>query len=175
MGNSTSNITDGDRRQPRVQRQRRHRRRAGQRGGYRGNTVSLGAALSAGNIVQTGGTLTISGSNTGSGTRTPTNCASPSETSTYTLSGGMLSVPNGITYAPWDGSAVFTISGGTANLRELSFEDSATDTAAGTLGISGGGALYLGAGGMVKVAATPSISVNNGTLVRMPPGRRRCR
>ncbi len=71
---------------------------------------------SSGNLVQSGGTLTINDSSSG---RPLTIGEDPNETSTYSISGGVLNVPNGTTYVAWDGNAVLSISGGTANLRQI--------------------------------------------------------
>jgi autotransporter-associated beta strand protein len=125
--------------------------------------LKLGALLSgsSGNLVQSGGTLIISDSSSG---RPLTIGEYSSETSTYTLAGGLVSVPNSLTYAPWDGAAVFNISGGTANLKQIQIGSSDALATGGTIALSGSGALYLGSGGIVNGWGPASINLAGGTL-----------
>ena len=67
-------------------------------------------------MTQTGGVFAING-NVGSTSNNSATIGSASgEASSYSLSGGSLSVPNGITAIGWAGTGVMTISGGTANM-----------------------------------------------------------
>ena len=124
--------------------------------------LKLGSNVSgsSGNVVQSGGTLTI--------TDTTTNrplCIGEysNETSSYTLSGGSLSVLGGPTYDPYNGSSgILAISGGTASLKEVIVGSGSGYN--GTLAISGGGALYVGTGGLVNNGGSATVSINNGTL-----------
>ncbi len=112
---------------------------------------------SSGNLVQSGGTLTINDSSSG---RPLTIGEYPNETSTYSMSGGVLNVPNGTTYVAWDGNAVLSISGGTANLRQIQI-GCGDGWSNGAVALSGSGALYLGPGGIGGPAA---VSLGGGTL-----------
>jgi autotransporter-associated beta strand protein len=116
---------------------------------------------SAGSQVQSGGTFTINDSSSG---RPLTIGEWPNETSTYTLNGGVLNVPNGITYAPWDGEANFTIVGGTANLQEISIGRSGGLAGGGTLTVAGSGLLNLGAGGIANNYGPATVNLNAGVL-----------
>jgi autotransporter-associated beta strand protein len=140
---------------------------------------------SVGNQVQLGGAFTINDSISG---RPLTIGEWPNETSTYTLADGVLNVPNGITYAPWDGEAVFTIAGGTANLQdgityapwdgeavftiaggtanlqEISIGRSGGLAGGGTLTVSGTGLLNLGSGGIVNQYGPATVNLNGGVL-----------
>ncbi len=124
--------------------------------------LKLGAqdSGSSGNLVQSGGTLIISDS-TG---RPLTIGEWPGETSTYTLSAGLLSVPNSLTYVPWDGAAVLNISGGTANLKQIEIGSGDGAASGGTIALSGSGALYLGSGGIADGYGPAAINLTGGTL-----------
>ena len=116
-----------------------------------------------GNVIQTGGTLAINGYSGHNANMALTIGEFPNETSTYTLSGGLLSAPNGLTYLPWNGTGVMNITGGSASLKEISFGAGAGG--GGTLNLSGSGALYLGSGGLVSSPPQPyAISLGGGTL-----------
>ena len=128
--------------------------------------MKLGAVVAGvggpGNVVQSGGTLTITDS---SGLNRPLTIGEYSgETSNYTLAGGLLNVPNSTTYAPWDGAAVFTISGGTADLKKIEIGSGDGFASGGTVTLSGSGAVYIGSGGIVNGYGPATINLNGGTL-----------
>ncbi len=125
-----------------------------------------GGTASPGNVIQTGGCFAINGADADNNNRALTIGEWPSETSTYTLAGGLLSVPNGGAFVAWDGSAALTISGGTANLYAISFSHSSAVhvTGSGTLTLSGSGNLEIGPGGIVNPAGAASINLDGGTL-----------
>ena len=123
--------------------------------------LKLGNGNGTGNVVQTGGTLTINDSGTG---RPLTIGEYPGETSTYTMSGGVLNVPNSITYAPWDGAAQFTMSGGTANLKQITIGSTDKNASGGTVSLSGNGVLNIGPGGISNYYGPEAVNLNGGTL-----------
>ncbi len=124
--------------------------------------MKLGAfGQGVGNVVQTGGTLTITDSFSN---RPLTIGEYNGETSTYTLAGGLLNVPNSTTYAPWDGAAVFTISAGTADLKKIEIGSGDGLATGGTLTVSGSGAVYVGSGGIVNGYGPATINLAGGTL-----------
>ena len=119
--------------------------------------LGANASGSAGNVVQSGGVLTITDSATG---RPLTIGEYPGETSTYTLTGGVLNVPNSWTYLPWNGGANLNISGGTANLLGINLGNGS----ASALNLSGSGALFLGSLGIAKNNNATTTTLSGGTL-----------
>ena len=122
-------------------------------------------AVSSGNVVQTGGTLNVNGVNTANQNRALVIGEFPNESSSYTLSGGLLNVPNGSTFVPYHGNlGSLNISTGTANLQGF-VVGQGTGAVTGDLNLSGG-ALYLGTGGMTlgNSADTANVSLSGGTL-----------
>jgi autotransporter-associated beta strand protein len=134
--------------------------------------LKLGAITSgySGSVTQNGGTLAINGVDTNNYNRALVVGEFPSETSSYTLNGGLLSVPNGDTVVPWDGNGSFSITGGVANLLKLRLRGNTAGGSSGTVSLSGNGALYLGAGGLSNapnpggIPATPYVTLSGGTL-----------
>ena len=129
--------------------------------------VFLGGLASGGPayVNQSGGSFTISGSDTlgGSYSRALTIGDYPGETSTYTLSNGLLNVPNGPTLVGWAGVGLLNISGGTANLREVLIGQNQPG-GSGTLTLSNSGNLYIGSGGIQPEPSGYTINLNGGTL-----------
>ena len=128
--------------------------------------LGSGSNGSAGNALQTGGVLNVTGidSTSGNGNRALVIGEFPQETSTYALSAGSLNVPNGATVVAGNGMGVFNISGGTANLNGLLF-DQFNNSSGGTLSLSGTGLLVVGSGGISQVYNQPAvINLSGGTL-----------
>ena len=69
---------------------------------------------------------------------------------------------NGTTFVPWNGSANFTISGGTASLARIQLGTVTAGT--DNITLSGSGNLYVGAGGIVYSVGAAAINLNGGTL-----------
>jgi autotransporter-associated beta strand protein len=124
---------------------------------------------SPGTFNQSGGTVSINGIDSANGSRSLTIGEFSGETSTYNLSGGSLSVPNGVVYLAWAGNGILNITGGTASFGKISCGIT-TNACTSSLELTGGGALYLGSGGLVKGSSnTPFISLDNGTLGSTAP------
>ena len=133
--------------------------------------VKLGSLApgSSGTLNQSGGTVSINGVDSANGSRSLTIGEYSAETSTYNLSAGSLSVPNGVVYLPWNGNGILNITGGTASFGKVSCGIT-TNTCVSTLELTGGGALYLGSGGLVKGSGdTPNITLDNGTVGATAP------
>ena len=126
--------------------------------------VKLGdASSSSGFVTQSGGTVAINGTD---GTRALAIGEFPNETSSYTLTGGSLSVPNGPTYAPWNGSANLTISNGSASLKGIIIGQNANDPGFGNITLTNG-LLSIGSLGITNPASpavTANVNLNSGTL-----------
>ena len=132
--------------------------------------VKLGslAAGSSGTLNQSGGTVSITGVDSANGSRSLTIGEFSAGSSTYNLSGGSLSVPNGTVFLPWNGSGALNISGGTASFGKLQFGTGASSST-GVLNLTAG-ALYLGSGGMVPTASdTATINLGNATVGATAP------
>jgi fibronectin-binding autotransporter adhesin len=129
--------------------------------------VKIGSFASgnSGNVVQSSGLFTINGVDTANQNRALTIGEFQSETSTYSLSGGTLNVPNGVTFVPYHGTGNLNISGGVANLNTIEFGQG-SGSYTGYLNLSGTGSLYVGSGGLVLggTGATANINLSGGTL-----------
>jgi fibronectin-binding autotransporter adhesin len=111
----------------------------------------------SGDVVQTGGTLTV------------TNPASKSfvighwatETSTYTMGGGVISFPVGTVSVGWDGNGILNQTGGLISCAKLTVDDNGS----GPLGIYSltGGTNLIGSGGIAS-AGVYTIYLGGGTL-----------
>jgi fibronectin-binding autotransporter adhesin len=121
------------------------------------------AVGSSGTVIQSGGTVTINNSASG---RPLTIGEYPGEASSYTLTGGVLNVPNSVTYLPWDGtsSSSLNISGGSASLQTLSLGRTAGNGNGGVVNLSGSGSLYIGSGGIPMPQSAGSVNLSGGTL-----------
>ncbi len=132
--------------------------------------VKIGSFASgnSGNVVQSGGLFTINGADTANQNRALTIGEFVNESSTYTLTGGTLNVPNGTTYLPYHATAgTLNISGGVANLKTVQFGDGAH---VGYLNLSGTGSLYVGSGGILSGSAQRPTSIS--TAARWGPTHR---
>ena len=129
--------------------------------------VKIGSFASgnSGNVVQSGGLFTINGADTANQNRALTIGEFVNESSSYSLTGGTLNVPNGTTYLPYHATAgSLSISGGVANLKTIQFGQGSGFT--GYLNLSGTGSLYVGSGGLVLggTGSTANINLSSGTL-----------
>ena len=127
--------------------------------------VFLGnASGEGGNLTQSSGTLTINGVDTANQNRAFVvgEWADAGGSSTYTLSGGSLSVPNGTFFLRWNTeTAIWNMSGGAASVRQLQFGAGGTGT--GTLSLTGG-RLAVGAGGITQNGGAAVLNLGGGTL-----------
>ena len=136
--------------------------------------LKLGAltAGSSGSLVQTGGTLNVNGFDAANGNLALVIGEYPGETSTYSLSGGVLNVPNGWTFLPFNGGGNLNMSGGRRQsvwdyyyLRHHRLRQHLEPV--------GGGACYVGGGGIPQNNYL-SIALSGGTLGPTRVGPLRC-
>ena len=129
--------------------------------------ASLAQNVAGGTLNQSGGTVTITGFD--SNNRSLTIGEFGGDTGVYNLSGGSLSVPNGTVFLPWNGNGILNISSGSASFGTLKFGNGASASTT-TLNLTGGGALYLGSGGMVTTTVdTATVNLGNGTVGATSP------
>jgi autotransporter-associated beta strand protein len=124
--------------------------------------IKLGsnASGSSGSMSQSGGTVNIDPNHNSN--RSLTIGEFPNETSSYTITGGVLNVTGSWTYVPWNGGATFNISGGSVSLFGTT---DGTPASASSVNLSGDGKLYIGSGGINE--PNPGITtynLNGGTL-----------
>ncbi len=114
---------------------------------------------SSGSMTQSGGTVTIDPNHNSN--RSLTIGEFPNETSSYTITGGVLNVTGSWTYVPWNGGANFNISGGSVSLFGI------TNAAglASSVNLSGNGQLYIGSSGIIEpTVGETTYNLNGGTL-----------
>jgi fibronectin-binding autotransporter adhesin len=121
----------------------------------------------SGRIVQTGGSITVTDPTEPEG---PVRLGHwPTETSTYDLLGGTLSVPVGRISLGIDGHGIWNVNGGTATVVRVDVNGrSASAGDGGTLNLLAG-RLRVGAGGIQSLGTPYAVNYGNGTLEATAP------
>jgi autotransporter-associated beta strand protein len=118
------------------------------------------AANNAGNLVQTGGSVVV---NDGTDAEGPLRIGHyPTETSTYDLLGGTLSVPSGRVSIGIDGTGILNVNGGTATVARIEV-NGRNNTGDGRLNLLAG-RLRVAAGGIISEGIPYSVNYGAATL-----------
>lgn len=138
-----------------------------------GDSISVGRLFTGenptftGNIVQTGGSITVTDA---TDTEGPFRLGHwPTETSTYDLLGGTLTMPVGKISLGIDGHGVWNVNGGTATVVRVDVNGRSSRAGdGGTLNLLAG-RLRVGAGGIQSLGTPYVVNYGNGTLEATAP------